>query len=126
MGNIFKVFFSFSVMILLNSCDVFLVEKNQIEQCNIHLETVYQNTPLNNFEQTKFKDLLENRFPKYEGMFQKASLQTSIDSELLAAISFQESQWDPKAKPNMGVRGMLLVTLDTSAIVGVVQTLNPS
>jgi len=65
MGNIFKVFFSFSVMILLNSCDVFLVEKNQIEQCNIHLETVYQNTPLNNFEQTKFKDLLENRFPKY-------------------------------------------------------------
>jgi membrane-bound lytic murein transglycosylase F len=125
MGNIFKVFFSFSVMILLNSCDVFLVEKNQIEQCNIHLETVYQNTPLNNFEQTKFKDLLENRFPKYEGMFQKASLETSIDSELLAAISFQESQWDPKAKSNMGVRGMMMVTLETAAIVGVEKRLNP-
>ena len=125
MGNIFKVFFSFSVMILLNSCDVFLVEKNQIEQCNIHLETVYQNTPLNNFEQTKFKDLLENRFPKYKEMFEKAAIETSIDQELLAAISFQESQWDPKAKSNMGVRGMMMVTLETAAIVGVEKRLNP-
>ena len=125
MGNIFKVFFSFSVMILLNSCDVFLVEKNQIEQCNIHLETVYQNTPLNNFEQTKFKDLLTNRFPKYSQMFEQASEQTAIDSDLLAAISFQESQWDPKAKSNMGVRGMMMVTLETAAIVGVEKRLNP-
>ena len=58
-------------------------------------------------------------------MFQKASLETSIDSELLAAISFQESQWDPKAKSNMGVRGMMMVTLETAAIVGVEKRLNP-
>ena len=125
MGNIFKVFFSFSAMILLGSCDIFLVEKNQIEQCNNHLEMVYENTPLNNFEQTKFKDLLENRFPKYEEMFEKASIETSIDQELLAAISFQESQWDPRAKSNMGVRGMMMVTLETAAIVGVEKRLNP-
>ncbi|MDC1188046.1 UvrB/UvrC motif-containing protein [Gammaproteobacteria bacterium] len=125
MGNIFKVFFSFSAMILLSSCDIFLVEKKQIEQCNNHLEMVYENTPLNNFEQTKFKDLLENRFPKYEEMFYKASIETSIDSELLAAISFQESQWDPRAKSNMGVRGMMMVTLETAAIVGVEKRLNP-
>ena len=60
MGNIFKVFLSFSAIILLTSCDIFLVEKKQVEQCNNHLEMVYENTPLNNFEQTKFKDLLEN------------------------------------------------------------------
>ena len=125
MGNIFKVFFNFSVLILISSCDVFLSDKNQIKQCNIHLEKVYNNTPLNNFEQTKFKDLLENRFPKYEEMFDKASEETSIDSELLAAISFQESQWDPRAKSNMGVRGMMMVTLDTAAIVGVEKRLNP-
>ena len=125
MGNIFKVFLSFSAIILLTSCDIFLVEKRQIEQCNNHLEMVYENTPLNNFEQTKFKDLLENRFPKYEEMFQKASIETSIDSDLLAAISFQESQWDPRAKSNMGVRGMMMVTLETAAIVGVEKRLNP-
>ena len=125
MENIFKVFFNFSVLILISSCDIFLSDKNQIKQCNIHLEKVYNNTPLNNFEQTKFKDLLENRFPKYEEMFDKASEETSIDSELLAAISFQESQWDPRAKSNMGVRGMMMVTLDTAAIVGVEKRLNP-
>ena len=125
MKNIFKVFLSFSAIILLITCYIFLVEKKEIEQCNNHLEMVYENTPLNNFEQTKFKDLLENRFPKYEEMFQKASIETSIDSDLLAAISFQESQWDPMAKSNMGVRGMMMVTLETAAIVGVEKRLNP-
>jgi membrane-bound lytic murein transglycosylase F len=58
-------------------------------------------------------------------MFEKASEETSIDTDLLAAISFQESQWDPRAKSNMGVRGMMMVTLETAAIVGVEKRLNP-
>ena len=58
-------------------------------------------------------------------MFEKASEETSIDTDLLAAISFQESQWDPKAKSNMGVRGMMMVTLETAALVGVKKRLNP-
>ena len=125
MGNIFKVFFSISCLIIVSSCDVFLVQKKEIYECESHIEEVYENTPLNNFEQTKFKDLLENRFPKYKAMFEKASEETSIDTDLLAAISFQESQWDPKAKSNMGVRGMMMVTLETAALVGVEKRLNP-
>ena len=112
-------------MIIVSSCDVFLVQKKEIYECESHIEEVYENTPLNNFEQTKFKDLLENRFPKYKAMFEKASEETSIDTDLLAAISFQESQWDPKAKSNMGVRGMMMVTLETAALVGVKKRLNP-
>ena len=125
MGNIFKVFFSISCLIIVSSCDVFLVQKKETYKCESHIEEVYENTPLNNFEQTKFKDLLENRFPKYKAMFEKASEETSIDTDLLAAISFQESQWDPKAKSNMGVRGMMMVTLETAALVGVEKRLNP-
>ena len=125
MGNIFKVFFSISCLIIVSSCDVFLVQKKETYKCESHIEEVYQNTPLNNFEQTKFKDLLENRFPKYKAMFEKASEETSIDTDLLAAISFQESQWDPKAKSKMGVRGMMMVTLETAALVGVEKRLNP-
>jgi len=125
MGNIFKVFFSISCLIIVSSCDVFLVQKKEIYECESHIEEVYENTPLNNFEQTKFKDLLENRFPKYKAMFEKASEETSIDTDLLAAISFQESQWDPKAKSKMGVRGMMMVTLETAALVGVKKRLNP-
>lgn len=125
MGNIFKLFFSLTALVVLTSCDVFLVQNDDGFQCETHLEKVYEKTPLNNFEQTKFKDLLENRFPKYKEMFEQAAEQTAIDSDLLAAISFQESQWDPRAKSNMGVRGMMMVTLETAAIVGVEKRLNP-
>ena len=125
MGNIFKVFLSLSALTVLSSCDVFLAQNDDDFECESNLEKVYEKTSLNNFEQTKFKDLLANRFPKYREMFEQASTQTTIDSDLLAAISFQESQWDPRAKSNMGVRGMMMVTLETAAIVGVEKRLNP-
>jgi membrane-bound lytic murein transglycosylase F len=58
-------------------------------------------------------------------MFKEASEETNIEKNLLAAISFQESQWDPRAKSSMGVRGMMMVTLETAALVGVEKRLNP-
>ena len=93
--------------------------------CKIQLDESYKKSKLNNFEQDKFADLLANRFPIYEEMFMNASIETSINKDLLAAISFQESQWDPRAKSNMGVRGMMMVTLETAAMVGVEKRLNP-
>ena len=125
MGNIFKVFFTISVFFLLSGCDSFNSEKRQIEMCKIQLDESYKKSKLNNFEQDKFADLLANRFPIYEEMFMNASIETSINKDLLAAISFQESQWDPRAKSNMGVRGMMMVTLETAAMVGVEKRLNP-
>jgi membrane-bound lytic murein transglycosylase F len=58
-------------------------------------------------------------------MFEEAAQETGIEKNLLAAISFQESQWDPRAQSNMGVRGMMMVTLETAALVGVEKRLNP-
>jgi membrane-bound lytic murein transglycosylase F len=125
MGNIFKIFFGISTIFLLSGCDSFDYEKRQIELCENQLIEVYKNSPLNNFERDKFSNLLIKRFSLYEEMFKEASLETSINSDLLAAISFQESQWDPRAKSNMGVRGMMMVTLETAALVGVEKRLNP-
>ena len=125
MGNIFKVFFTISVFFLLSGCDSFNSEKRQIEMCKIQLDESYKKSKLNNFEQDKFANLFANRFPIYEEMFMNASIETSINKDLLAAISFQESQWDPRAKSNMGVRGMMMVTLETAAMVGVEKRLNP-
>ena len=125
MGNIFKVFFGISAIFLLSGCDSFASEKRQIELCENQLIEVYKHSPLNNFERDKFSNLLIKRFSLYEEMFKEASIETSINSDLLAAISFQESQWDPRAKSNMGVRGMMMVTLETAALVGVEKRLNP-
>ena len=125
MGNIFKVFFSISTILLLSGCDYFDQEKRHAELCKIQLDEVYKNSPLNNFAQQKFLKLLESRHSLYKEMFDEASIETSINTDLLSAISFQESQWDPRAQSNMGVRGMMMVTLDTAAIVGVEKRLNP-
>ena len=121
MGNIFRFFSITFTGLLLLSC----AEKNNELSCEEILHTSYENSSLNNFEKNKFKDLLSNRYPKYDEMFNDASIETNIEKNLLAAISFQESQWDPRAKSSMGVRGMMMVTLETAALVGVEKRLNP-
>ena len=98
---------------------------NKEISCEQILSDSYSISSLNNFEKNKFKNLLVERYPKYDQMFQEASDETMIDKNLLAAISFQESQWDPRAQSNMGVRGMMMVTLETAALVGVEKRLNP-
>ena len=121
MGNIFRFFLIPVTTLILISCS----NINKELSCEEILELTYTNSSLNNFEKNKFKDLFSNRYHKYDLMFQDAADETNIEKDLLAAISFQESQWDPKAKSNMGVRGMMMVTLETAALVGVEKRLNP-
>ncbi len=121
MGNIFRFFLYTQAVFVLYGCDVLTGKMN----CEDILEKTYSNSSLNNFEKNKFKDLLDERYPQFDEMFEEASIETNIEKNLLAAISFQESQWDPKAKSNMGVRGMMMVTLETAALVGVEKRLNP-
>ena len=109
-------------MILLISACSFVEEKLSCEDI---LDNTYSQSSLNNFEKNKFKDLLSLRYPEFDVMFKEASEETNIEKNLLAAISFQESQWDPRAKSSMGVRGMMMVTLETAALVGVEKRLNP-
>jgi membrane-bound lytic murein transglycosylase F len=108
-------------VILISACG--FVEENF--SCEDILENTYSQSSLNNFEKNKFKDLLSLRYPEFDVMFKEASEETNIEKNLLAAISFQESQWDPRAKSSMGVRGMMMVTLETAALVGVEKRLNP-
>ena len=88
MGNIFRFFLIAFSGLLLVSC----AEKNNELSCEEILDTSYENSSLNNFEKNKFRDLLINRYPQYDQMFQEASEETNIDKNLLAAISFQHQQ----------------------------------
>ena len=121
MRNIFRFFLTPLLVILISACS-FVEEKLSCEDI---LENTYSQSSLNNFEKNKFKDLLSLRYPEFDVMFKEASEETNIEKNLLAAISFQESQWDPRAKSSMGVRGMMMVTLETAALVGVEKRLNP-
>jgi membrane-bound lytic murein transglycosylase F len=48
-----------------------------------------------------------------------------LDWRLLAAMSYQESHWHPKAKSVTGVRGMMMLTLATAKELGIVSRLDP-
>ena len=121
MRNIFRFFLYSLVALVAFGCE----QTSEEIDCEDILEKSYSASSLNNFEKNKFKDLLKNRYPQFDVMFEEAAKETKLEKNLLAAISFQESQWDPKAISNMGVRGMMMVTLETAALVGVERRLDP-
>ena len=61
-----------------------------------------------------FNQAVEQRLPKYKELIKKVATEHNIDWRLLAAISYQESHWNPKAKSPTGVRGMMMLTLPTA------------
>lgn len=56
--------------------------------------------------------------PRYKLMFQEAE-QGNLDWRLLAAVGYQESRWNPTATSPTGVRGMMMLTMNTSRHVQV-------
>ncbi len=67
---------------------------------------------------TRFLQAAQTRLPRFIPFF-KASAQNNLDWKLLAAIAYQESHWNPKAKSPTGVRGMMMLTLPTAKHLGV-------
>lgn len=62
--------------------------------------------------------------PLKKHLFQ-AQLETGIDWRLLAALAYQESQWDKWAVSPTGVRGIMMLTGDTADRMGVSDRLDP-
>jgi membrane-bound lytic murein transglycosylase F len=61
--------------------------------------------------------------PEFKPWFVQYS--NDLDWRLLAAMSYQESHWYPKAKSVTGVRGMMMLTLTTAKELGIVSRLDP-
>lgn len=70
-----------------------------------------------------FLAAIEQKLPRYFPLFEKYG--QDIDWRLLAAISYQESHWNPKARSHTGVRGMMMLTLPTAKQMGVKSRLDP-
>lgn len=62
---------------------------------------------------------VEGRLPKYKSMFIGAATEYGLSPSMLAAQSYQESHWDPKAKSPTGVRGMMMLTQPVAKSLGV-------
>lgn len=76
-------------------------------------------------EVARFERRIRTRLPKYIDVFHEAAAQTGFPWIVLAAQSYQESRWNPKAKSPTGVRGMMMLTRPTAREVGVENRLDP-
>lgn len=75
---------------------------------------------------TVFQLRAHGRLPQYQNAFEAAASKYGLDWRLLAAISYQESYWDPRAVSPTGVAGFMMLTRDTAADLGVVDRHDPA
>ncbi|SDT92788.1 membrane-bound lytic murein transglycosylase MltF [Halopseudomonas salegens] len=68
---------------------------------------------------------IADRLPRYMDVFVSAEEQTGMPADLLAALAYQESHWDPQAVSPTGVRGIMMLTQNTASDVGVSNRLDP-
>ena len=79
------------------------------------------------YDLKKFLNRTKTRLPQFKTLFQKYAQipPPSVDWKLLAAISYQESHWNPKAVSPTGVRGLMMLTKNTAKSVGVTNRVDP-
>ncbi len=73
----------------------------------------------------KFHQRIEARLPKYEHIIKKASERYGFDWRLIAALMYQESQFNPWAKSFTGVKGLMQLTLPTAQEMEIENRLDP-
>ncbi len=66
-----------------------------------------------------FLEHYNDRLPSYQILFEKTARLNDMDWHLLAAIAYQESHWRPDAVSPTGVRGMMMLTLNTAKMMEV-------
>jgi membrane-bound lytic murein transglycosylase F len=73
-----------------------------------------------------FTQRIESHLPRYEALFKREAETVGLDWRLLAAIGYQESLWVARAKSPTGVRGLMMLTLDTAKQMKVKNRLDPA
>jgi membrane-bound lytic murein transglycosylase F len=80
---------------------------------------------LNKFDLMMLKVRYRRDLPRYRALFNAAGRRHGIDPLFLAAMSYQESHWNPEATSFTGVRGLMMLTEQTATEVGVTDRLDP-
>jgi membrane-bound lytic murein transglycosylase F len=73
----------------------------------------------------RFQERIETRLPRYKKTIKEAATLYGFDWRLIAALVYQESQFNPWAKSFSGVRGLMQLTLPTAQEMGIQNRLNP-
>jgi len=68
---------------------------------------------------TRFIQSVDERLSLYRPFFEEAAESYGFDWTLLAAMAYQESHWKPDARSPTGVRGIMMLTMNTAADLGI-------
>jgi membrane-bound lytic murein transglycosylase F len=80
---------------------------------------------LNRFDLKAFHRKVETELPRYRKMISEAADKHGFDWRLIAAMVYQESHFNPRARSYTGVRGLMQVTQRTAAEMGIVNRMDP-
>lgn len=100
--------------------------KSKEEELLTHLDKKYFHhvvASFDYFDTLSFITAINKTLPTYKHLFKKYA--KNIDWRLLAAISWQESHWNPLATSPTGVRGLMMLTVPTAQTMGVSDRLDP-
>jgi len=105
---------------LLNAANKFLTNYISSGQMSTLKEQLLdQSDSFSVADSKRLGQLVAKRLPTYEPLFRQIATNNNLDWHLLAAVAYQESHWNPKAKSPTGVRGLMMLTLDTAKEMGV-------
>jgi len=68
---------------------------------------------------------IDETLPRYRAMFEEAGHWSGLEWQLIAALAYQESHWDPLATSFTNVRGMMMLTEATADQLQVKDRLDP-
>lgn len=74
----------------------------------------------------KFHKRVETRLPEYKQLIHKEAMKYGFDWKLIAAIVYQESQFDPDATSVNNIKGLMQVTSVAAEEMGISDRLKPS
>ncbi len=69
---------------------------------------------------------IKGRLPRFKALFQESAERHGLSWTLLAAMAYQESRWNPRAKSPTGVRGLMMLTRRTAKELNVKNRLDPA
>jgi membrane-bound lytic murein transglycosylase F len=100
---------------LLKQAQAFFTTLQQDGTLHRLLDRYYgHNGRLRKMDAAAFINGINNTLPHFRRMFEEAATLTGQDWRLLAALAYQESQWNPLATSYTNVRGIMMLTGDTA------------
>ena len=107
---------------ILENAKYYLESEDSKKFINMLKEKYYSKNSISSYifigSRVFISDML-SKLPRYESLFKNASDKYKLDWKLLASISYQESKWNNNAVSPTGVKGLMMLTIDTAKMLNV-------